>query len=172
MFRATLLARRTNWNSSQVMGATVPSYDRFPFRARDILRLYRRYWRLVHLLPPSERMDAGFKLRNEFRSKRHITGEKRIGLIYRKALQQFESYKLRIEERGSRANGTVRRKNTPGSKSHQVDAVSVDGAWMALKMHANGTLPNLRNVQDSRKLPQPDVWRAQEYRGGAFQKTM
>ncbi len=136
----------SDWNRSQVLGAQVPSYDRFPFRGPDILRLYRNFFMLIQRLPPSERPDATFKLRNEFRSKRHLIGEKRIGREYHRGRQRYEAYKALLDERDVKSQGALRR----GAGNHMT-MQNTDAAWQLLKTRANGTVPNLRNVIPSKR---------------------
>ena len=167
MLRWSRVAHRSNvvdrWSTSQVIGATVPSFQRFPYRSRDILRLYRDFWRLVQRLPPDERGDAAFKLRNEFRSKRHLYGEKRIGKEYHAALARYEHAKESLALRDLRGTGIVRTSrhvettdrdgaritDAKRAASRRVEAAGLEGMWAALQSRAGGCIPNLRNAPRS-----------------------
>jgi hypothetical protein len=158
MLRTSRLCLKIEWNKSQVLGAAVPTYQRYPYRGRDILRLYRNFWRLVQRLPLSEQRDAAFKLRNAFRSKRHFHHEKSIAKAYQQGLGQYEAMKGKLDETAQRSDGAfaVRRKQRAGGASKQqelhVKAVTVDGVWAALKNYGDGVVPNLRNIPQSKRV--------------------
>lgn len=166
--RSRYFGAAVDWNRSQVLGAEVPSYARFPFRGSDILRLYRNFWGLIARLPPGDQKDAAFKLRNEFRSKRFIVGEKRIGKEFHRAKQKYEYYKSMLDDRDVKAQGLLRSQREvlkrPGEARKVITRLtSTDAAWQTLRMRANGTIPNLRNVPESKQVPvQCDSWHPYE----------
>jgi hypothetical protein len=144
-------------NRSQVLGTEVPSYFRYPYLARDILRLYRDFWRVVQRLPIEEQKDAAFKLRNAFRSKRHVYDRKHISKLYANGEAELLTARERLDEAALRAAGrtiqTARRGHVlnAGESRTRTKATAVDGVWQALKSHGNGIVPNLRNVLGSTK---------------------
>jgi hypothetical protein len=149
---------------SQVIGAAVPSYSKFPYRARDTLRLYRDFWRLINKMPPAERPDLAFQVRNEFRSKRHAMGERRISSAINRGMAVLATQQQMFDSKAMRSSGVFKRAVKGGGADGRVDAngrrrggagrseaLTVDGVWEQLRVHGEGTLPNLRNVLTSRR---------------------
>uniref|UniRef100_A0A7S1Q2K5 Uncharacterized protein n=1 Tax=Neobodo designis TaxID=312471 RepID=A0A7S1Q2K5_NEODS len=164
MLRASPGCLAINWGKSAVIGADLPAFQRYPYRGRDVLRLYRKFWGLVQRLPAEEQKDAAFRLRNEFRSKRHAYGEKRLGKLYQQGEARYEALKETLDAREHKATGLVKtapRPQTPGAFAVQrqgsrsrtkLDGVTVDGMWASLKSHGQGFVPNLRNVPESKRV--------------------
>jgi hypothetical protein len=165
MLRCSASRLAVNWSKSSVIGAELPSHRHFPHRGRDVLRLYRKYWGLVQRLPPEDQRDAAFRLRNEFRSKRHAYGEKRLGQLYKQALLKYEALRASMDEQDIRATGLTRRVpvKQPGAAfavprqrgaagATKLEGVTVDGMWSALRSHGHGFVPNLRNVPESKRI--------------------
>lgn len=142
MLRHVAALRYKN-NGPQVIGAEVPSFERFPFKARAILHLYRDFWRLIYRFPPQERQDLIFRLRNEFRSKRHLAGSKVIVGALKRGEGVLEVQKSMLEMRGIKASGAVRK---GGSAVGNVDVV-----FEQLQTTAGHMLPGLKNYKSSVK---------------------
>jgi hypothetical protein len=123
------------------MGAPVPSFRNFPYKATEILHLYRDLWRIVYRHPPQERRDLAFRLRNEFRSKRNLAGSKQVGAAFRRGQGLLEVYRAQLDARDIRSSGMA---------AKGVGAQSVDGLWDQLQMQSNHILPGLRNYSTSR----------------------
>lgn len=161
MLRSTATLLRVDWDRSAIIGASLPSYSRFPYRSRDILRLYRDFWRLVQRLPLADRPDAAFKLRNEFRSKRHIVGPKRVGKAFAAAQAQYNTLKAKLDDADVKSSGGLKHLMNGKTGGRQgdvrrgpfaVNTLAADGAWSALKAHAGGVVPNLATVTGSRNV--------------------
>lgn len=96
MLRLTL-PHRARLQHTAIVGADVPVFNRFPYRASDILRLYKDFWRLVLRYPENERHDLIFRLRNEFRSKRYMGHKRLVGKAYARGQSLLDMYKGRLE---------------------------------------------------------------------------
>lgn len=82
----------SNWKSAAVLGTdALPSFSRYHFKAIDVLRLYRDFWRLLYMHPPAERPDLMFQLRKEFRSKSRMRGGGQIRRAYDHGVTILES---------------------------------------------------------------------------------
>lgn len=140
---------------AQVIGADVPSYSTFPYRATAILRLYRDFWRLIYRHPPHERHDLIFKLRNEFRSKRHLHGEKVVGTALKRGQMLLEVQKTMMESKVMRQEGFARSRGDRNGSLKGVTgsgAQSVDAVWEQLRVATGGTIPGLRAHHNSRNV--------------------
>lgn len=134
--------------SSQVLGAAVPSFARFPYKYRDTLYLYKEFLKLIHHhYPPEERRDLLFRLRNEFQSKRHLSGRKLIAaavrrgegvlLLQKQMLDRRYSQQLLPQESGEAA-GTRSLGVVSGGGADNVDAV-----WAQLQHVSHHMVPGL-----------------------------
>ncbi|CAD2221446.1 Complex 1 protein (LYR family), putative [Angomonas deanei] len=131
-------------NKPQVLGTEVPSYKDYPYRATDVLYLYKSFLQLIyHHHRPEERADLLFRLRNEFASKRHLSGPKMISAAIRKgegilALQRqiLDAKEVKQRSLGGRQDG----------------AQSVDGLWDQLRTVSGNVLPGLQNYGASRPI--------------------
>lgn len=80
-----LSSYRRDTSGAQVLGASVPSFAHFPFKYREILYLYKEFLKIIYYYhPPEERRDLLFRVRNEFQSKRHLTGRKVVSAAVRR----------------------------------------------------------------------------------------
>ncbi|KAK7195968.1 Complex 1 protein (LYR family) [Novymonas esmeraldas] len=123
----------------QVLGAEVPSFRDFPFRAQDTLHLYRHFLQLIHHhYGPAERHDLLFRLRNEFSSKRHLRGPRAISAALRRGEGMLALQRQLLQSREVR-RGT----------SRDGGAQSVDALWDQLQVVSGHVLPGLRNYEQS-----------------------
>ncbi|CUG92589.1 Hypothetical protein, putative [Bodo saltans] len=158
MFRKTYSCHKSlGLGGPQVIGAYVPSFDRFPYMARDTLHLYRDFWRLIYRYPPQERPDLMFRLRNEFRSKRHLAGSKIIRSAVRRGQAILEVQKSLLDTRAVKESthaqrGGVRPKrlsltSSGASQSH------VDRVFDQVQDIAGHMLPGLKGYKASLNVP-------------------
>lgn len=140
LYRSPCLWQR-NYSGSQVLGAEVPSFHDFPYRARDVLYLYRDFLQLIHYHhTPEERPDLLFRLRNEFASRRHLSGAKQITAALKRGEGMLAVQKQILEGQETRRRGVA---------SKQTGATSVNGLWDQLQMVSGHVLPGLRNYKKS-----------------------
>ncbi|CCW63675.1 unnamed protein product [Phytomonas sp. EM1] len=126
---------------SQVLGAEVPTFFNYPYRARDVLYLYRHFLQLIyHHHAPEERQDLLFRLRNEFSSRRHLRGHRMIIAALRRGEGILALQRQVLEGRGTRQRGMA---------SREKGAASVDGLWEQLQIVSGHKLPGLRNYEGS-----------------------
>ncbi|RNF02171.1 hypothetical protein TraAM80_06559 [Trypanosoma rangeli] len=125
----------------QVIGAAVPSFRHFPYRAQDVLHLYRDFLRLIHQYPPQERADLLFRLHNEFHRRRHLASPKMITAAIKRGEGILNVQRSMLESRTLRARGV-------SSREH--GAQNVDGLWDQLQILSGHVLPGLRNFRPSR----------------------
>ena len=168
-------------NSPQVLGASVPSFARYPHQAHRVLTLYRELWRVVMLHPPAEQLDLAVRLRNEFRRGRLITGTTQVNRAVVKAEDELHMFRQLVDTRASRFDGRCVALQSPsraylpvakqqaaasgatGSASASrprqqrttIKAACVDGAWQELMSRAAGAVPNLPNIKRSRTFSKP-----------------
>lgn len=126
---------------AQVLGADVPSFENFPYLARDVLYLYRDFCRLIYRHPPQERRDLFFRLRNEFRSKRNLSGSKAVRSALRRGEGILEAQKSLLDTRRTTQSGLA------GRRQH--GAQCVDNVFDQLRCVAGHVLPGLRNYKSS-----------------------
>lgn len=130
-----------NRSGPQVLGTDVPSFRHFPYRAQDTLHLYRHFLQLIyHHHSPEERPDLLFRLRNEFASKRHITGAGMISAAIRRGEGILALQRQILDAREGRQRGVA---------SKAGGAQSVDGLWDQLQMVSGSVLPGLKNYEQS-----------------------
>lgn len=159
MLRGTALSRKSlgGARGPQVVGAHVPSFDRFPYKAREVLHLYRDFWRLIYKYPPQERPDLMFRLRNEFRSKRNLAGPKVISSSVRRGQCFLEVQKSVLDARAVRESGYTkrngRRQRELSLKSSGPHQKSVDRVFDQVQDIAGHMLPGLKRYRAS--LPGP-----------------
>ncbi|AAQ15849.1 hypothetical protein, conserved [Trypanosoma brucei gambiense DAL972] len=127
----------------QVLGTAVPSFYNFPYRAQDVLHLYRDLLKLIYQHPPQERADLLFRLRNEFHSRRHLSAPKLISAAIRRGEGILNVQRGLMESRSVRARAVA---------SRERGAQSVDGLWDQLQIVSGHMLPGLRNFSASRGL--------------------
>ncbi|KEG08617.1 hypothetical protein DQ04_06801030 [Trypanosoma grayi] len=127
----------------QVLGTPVPSFRHFPYRARDVLYLYRDFLRLIHQHPPQERADLLFRLHNEFHRRRHLSNPKVITAAIKRGEGILNVQRSMLESRTLRARAVSSKEN---------GAQSVDGLWDQLQMVSGHVLPGLRNFEPSRSV--------------------
>ncbi|KAG5469556.1 hypothetical protein LSCM1_02779 [Leishmania martiniquensis] len=124
---------------SQVVGAEVPSFRTFPYRAQDTLYLYRHFLQLIyHHYGPEERKDLLFRLRNEFSSKRHLRGPRAISAALKRGEGMLALQRELLQSREVR-RGT----------SREGGAQSVDALWDQFQIVSGHVLPGLRNYENS-----------------------
>lgn len=126
----------------QVLGTDVPSFEKFPYCAQDILHLYRDFCRLIQRYPPQERPDLLFRLRNEFRSKRHLSGPRVIAMALKRGQGVLDVQRSIVEGRDIRQQGTLQKNG----------ARSVDAVWDRVQQLSGNMLPGLRNYSASRPI--------------------
>ena len=134
---------RRDTSGPQVIGAPVPSFRNFPYKANEILHLYRDLWRIIYRHPPQERRDLAFRLRNEFRSKRHLAGPKQVVAACRRGQGILEVYKSQLDSKDIRSSGLA---------SRGIGAQCVDALWDQVQMQSNNILPGLRNYSSSKTI--------------------
>ncbi|KPA84351.1 hypothetical protein ABB37_02349 [Leptomonas pyrrhocoris] len=123
----------------QVLGAEVPSFRDFPYRATDTLHLYRHFLQLIYRHHgPEERRDLLFRLRNEFASKRHLRGPRTVSAALKRGEGILALQRQILESREVR-RGT----------SRDGGAQSVDALWDQLQVVSGHVLPGLRNYECS-----------------------
>ncbi|KAG5469201.1 hypothetical protein LSCM4_02599 [Leishmania orientalis] len=123
----------------QVLGAEVPSFRNFPYRAQDTLYLYRHFLQLIyHHYGPEERKDLLFRLRNEFSSKRHLRGPRAISAALKRGEGMLALQRELLQSREVR-RGT----------SREGGAQSVDALWDQFQVVSGHVLPGLRNYESS-----------------------
>jgi hypothetical protein len=154
MLRRTPCCRKSlGLAGPQVIGAYVPSFDRFPYMAKDTLHLYRDFWRLIYQYPPQERPDLKFRLRNEFRSKRNLAGPKVIGSAIRRGEAILEVQKSLLDTRIVRESSHAKRNGvrpkrlsltSKGPSQHHVDRV-----FDQVQDIAGNMLPGLKGYRAS-----------------------
>ncbi|KAF8279707.1 putative Complex 1 protein (LYR family) [Trypanosoma cruzi] len=127
----------------QVIGTSVPSFRHFPYRAQDVLHLYRDFLRLIHQHPPQERADLLFRLHNEFYRRRHLTSPKMITGAIKRGEGILNVQRSMLESKTLRARGV---------SSREQGAQNVDGLWDQLQMLSGHVLPGLRNFRPSRNV--------------------
>ncbi|KAG8343309.1 putative Complex 1 protein (LYR family) Complex1 LYR like [Trypanosoma vivax] len=125
----------------QVLGTSVPSFRHFPYRAQDVLHLYRDLLRLIYQHPPQDRSDLIFRLRNEFHRRRHLSNPKMITAAIRRGEGVLNVQRSILESRSVRARAVASRAG---------GAQSVDGLWDQLQIVSGHMLPGLRNFSASR----------------------
>ncbi|KPI87345.1 hypothetical protein ABL78_3586 [Leptomonas seymouri] len=119
----------------QVLGAEVPSFRDFPYRARDTLYLYRHFLQLIYRHHgPEERRDLLFRLRNEFSSKKHLRGPRVISAALKRGEGILALQRQILESR------EVRRGTSRGGGAQSVDAL-----WDQLQVVSGHVLPGLQN---------------------------
>jgi hypothetical protein len=155
VFRATSVCLRSVTGGPQVVGAHVPSFDHFPYKAREVLHLYRDFWRVIYRYPPQERLDLMFRLRNEFRSKRTLAGHKVISAAVRRGQAVLEVQKSILDARGVRESsaGGGRRPRTLSLPGDRNPHESVDRIFDQVQNVAGHMLPGLKRYRAS--LPGP-----------------
>eukprot|EP00758_Cryptobia_borreli_P006603 Tbor_TRINITY_DN5184_c2_g10::TRINITY_DN5184_c2_g10_i1::g.25858::m.25858 len=140
---------------SSIIGANVPSFRNYPYKAIPILHLYRDFWRLIMRYPPNERSDLIFRLRNEFRNKRNLGHPRMVTSAYKRGLSLLEMYKSRIEFSEAKASGFGGR-SIPGGKTNKKISISSggnpDALWEHIQSATHGVLPGLRNYRNSMKI--------------------
>ena len=119
-------------NQARVVGTQVPNWATFPHRAYDVTALYRDFVRLLYRLPVSEQRDALYKLRNNFRTKRHVRGVERIDRMLSRGRMQYEDLLATVTERESsfahsslNCNGPALRGNFQHSERQQQDTSAI-----------------------------------------------
>jgi hypothetical protein len=123
----------------QVIGAEVPSFRDFPYRARDTLYLYRHFLQLIYRHHgPEERRDLLFRLRNEFTNKRHLRGPRVVSAALKRGEGILALQRQILESREVR-RGT----------SRDGGAQSVDALWDQLQVVSGHVLPGLKNYECS-----------------------
>ncbi|ORC87221.1 uncharacterized protein TM35_000231920 [Trypanosoma theileri] len=127
----------------QVLGTTVPSFHNFPYRAQDVLHLYRDFLRLIHQYPPQEQADLRFRLQNEFHRRRHLSSPKMITAAIKRGEGVLAVQRSMLESRMLRARAV---------SSKEKGAQSVDGVWDQLLLVSGHVLPGLRNYKPSRSV--------------------
>ena len=107
LFHPTLCARYTfgRSNAPQVLGTRVPSFGNYPHQASQVLTLYREFWRLVMLHPPSEQPDLAVRLRNEFRKGRLLRGTSRVNRAVLRAEDQLQFFRNLVDTKAARFEG-------------------------------------------------------------------
>lgn len=123
----------------QVLGAEVPSFRDFPYRARDTLYLYRHFLQLIYRHHgPEERRDLLFRLRNEFSSKRHLRGPRVVSAALKRGEGILALQRQLLESREMRH-----------ATSRDGGAQSVDALWEQLQVVSGHVLPGLQNYECS-----------------------
>lgn len=137
----------------QVLGAEVPTFERFPFKAQEVLHLYRDLCRVIYRYPPQERQDLFFKLRNEFRSKRNLAGPRVIRAALRRGHGILEVQKSLLDSRHVRQSGLVSKGSAKGGQSPlrrpSGGAQCVDALFDQVQAVAGHVLPGLKNFRHS-----------------------
>jgi len=153
----------------QVIGAAVPSFRNFPYKANEILHLYRDFWRLIYRHAPQDRQDLAFRLRNEFRSKRYMAGPRQISNAVRRGQGIYDVQKAMLESKSMRRSGLT---------GKGLGAQCVDALWDQLQISSNNIIPGLRNFSSSRQITtgqcgtQGTYQRCPPHRRGAPLKAM
>lgn len=166
MLRTTAIMLQGSGGSSshtslaQVLGAGVPVFRQYPYCASETLRLYMNFLRLIRRhCRPEEQHDLMFRLRQEFNSRRHLRGPKRIAAALRRGegILCFQRHLLESHEDGAAG---CRRNLSPITQrlfnekecrntSRRSPAVSVSGSWAQLQRLAGNTVPGLRHYYSS-----------------------
>lgn len=137
-------------NPSQVLGAGVPCFRHFPYRAQQVLQLYKQFLCLIyHHHRPEEQRDLLFRVRQEFTSRRHLKGQKVIARALRRGQGLLEYHRQLLDAKETTRN-LVRYQKTShrnsyldGGSSYRAAATSVNDAWGRLKVISGNVLPGL-----------------------------
>jgi hypothetical protein len=125
-----------------VVGTSMLDFVNAPLRRTDILRLYKDFWKLIMLYPPSERTDLAFKLRTQFRSTKHQLGPKAVGRAYKKGLHQLHFHRTLMDSRSASESG-LRGVQSRSNHSEQPETLT-DYVWDDVRQRTQGSIPGLR----------------------------
>lgn len=155
-FRAQSGSSRSG-NPSQVLGAGVPSFRHFPYRAQQVLQLYKQFLQLIyHYHRPEEQRDLLFRLRQEFASRRHLKGQKVIAVALRRGQGMLDYHRQLLDARETKQH-LVRYQRNGRRMTHHLEnkggymhaggataaATSVNDAWGRLRVLSGNILPGL-----------------------------
>ena len=124
------------------LGAEIPNFRRFPFRATQSLRLYRAFWKVLRRLPPEDHTEAKYKLRDGFRRTRGVVSPKAVAKCLQSGYSQLEHWKSIVESQEVRRVGAWQHPHSSSKDPIDFSAPG-DEVWEKVRVKANATIPGL-----------------------------